>query len=116
VTGRQQAERRETYLFAATAPLTVVGQADEPVEVAVVEVPMVDEHNPRGLVISHPGGVCPEPEGGCRPRLTARCRSCRVEHVLCTATIFEIRAMMRGGWTCTPCQPSRLAHANGVGL
>lgn len=65
---------------------------------------ILDELNPRGIPIDHQDAPCPEPEGGCRPRLRAHCRGCRRDFVLCIATSAEISAMKRGGWHCGACR------------
>lgn len=45
-------------------------------------------------------------EHSCQRRITAVCRSCRRERVLCAATPAEVRAMMRRGWRCGDCEPT----------
>lgn len=98
--GEQRAER---YVFEQMAARLVV-VSDPPVDVSVLELSVIDEHNPLSLVIYHQSGACTDPEGGCRPRLRTTCRGCRAELVLCMVTFDEMQAIKRGGWRCGTCE------------
>jgi hypothetical protein len=92
-------DRIRPYLFEAIAPFVAV----EPVLLPEPDPDVVDEHNPFGYVIYHAGIGVVDPHD-CRPRMRARCSgSCRRELVLCSATTDEVRAMLRGSWTCGTC-------------
>lgn len=102
MTDRQRAPR---YLYDPDTPLRVVEVRPTLVVVETEPYMFIDEPNPQSLTIYHPAGACmvaPE-DGGCRPRLKARCRACGQAFNLCTATRSDFGALKLGTWHCGRC-------------
>ena len=72
-------------------------------EVEPEPVPWSEDRNPRRMPIHHKPGTDPA-DHDCGARIIGHCHQCSQEHVLCTASCAEIRALLRGGWRCGDCE------------